>query len=412
MAEAGHISAQMPHPLQCSRSMTGPTPCAMHASGQYTQQIWHVTVPCRTARQRSATMTGRALRQSPVLPASPAAGRDIEISWLRSRMLLAPYLLVHSKASRAAATFFSASFAEKTCSMAAPWSVLNDQQDSMSVRDAGWVQLYCRNNQEILDTLVQAYRIAESLYVPVMVCYDGFLLSHTMMPVELPDPDTVDAFLPPYHPLTVVDPDDPRNIGPVTLADPRPDAEGVARNGYMEFRALHHRALLGALETIERVDAEYGAATGRTWGGLLWEHRLDDADVVLIAAGSLGTQLTVAADELRDEGMNVGVLGIRSYRPFPAVAVRDALDGRSLALVFDKALSYGHEGPICSDIRSALQSRTGAPVVYGAICGLGGRDVSPADLADATRRAVADRAAGIVDREPDWINLHLEEDAR
>lgn len=296
--------------------------------------------------------------------------------------------------------------------MAAPWSVLNDQQDSMSVRDAGWVQLYCRNNQEILDTLVQAYRIAESLYVPVMVCYDGFLLSHTMMPVELPDPDTVDAFLPPYHPLTVVDPDDPRNIGPVTLADPRPDAEGVARNGYMEFRALHHRALLGALETIERVDAEYGAATGRTWGGLLWEHRLDDADVVLIAAGSLGTQLTVAADELRDEGMNVGVLGIRSYRPFPAVAVRDALDGRSLALVFDKALSYGHEGPICSDIRSALQSRTGAPVVYGAICGLGGRDVSPADLADATRRAVADRAAGIVDREPDWINLHLEEDAR
>ncbi|MDI6900949.1 MAG: hypothetical protein QMC79_04575 [Anaerosomatales bacterium] len=296
--------------------------------------------------------------------------------------------------------------------MAAPWSVLNDQQDSMSVRDAGWVQLYCRNNQEILDTLVQAYRIAESLYVPVMVCYDGFLLSHTMMPVELPDPDTVDAFLPPYHPLTVVDPDDPRNIGPVTLADPRPDAEGVARNGYMEFRALHHRALLGALETIERVDAEYGAATGRTWGGLLWEHRLDDADVVLIAAGSLGTQLTVAADELRDEGMNVGVLGIRSYRPFPAVAARDALDGRSLALVFDKALSYGHEGPICSDIRSALQSRTGAPVVYGAICGLGGRDVSPADLADATRRAVADRAAGIVDREPDWINLHLEEDAR
>ncbi len=134
--------------------------------------------------------------------------------------------------------------------------------------------------------------------------------------------------------------------------------------------------------------------------------------MVLIAAGSLGTQLTVAADELRDAGMHVGVLGIRSYRPFPASAVRDALAGRSLALVFDKALSYGYEGPICSDVRAALQPRADAPVVYGAICGLGGRDVAPADLAEATRRAVADRAAGMTEREPDWVNLHLEEDAR
>src|SRR5690606_8765335 len=124
--------------------------------------------------------------------------------------------------------------------MAAPWNVLNDQQDSMSVRDAGWIQLYCRDNQEILDTTIQAYRIAERLHVPVMVCYDGFLLSHTTMPIDVPDAEQVDRFLPRYEPLTVVDPDDPRNIGPVTLPDPRADANGIVRPGYMEIRAGLH----------------------------------------------------------------------------------------------------------------------------------------------------------------------------
>ncbi len=128
--------------------------------------------------------------------------------------------------------------------MAAPWNVLNDQQDSMSVRDAGWVQLYCRDNQEILDTTIQAYRIAEELNLPVMVCYDGFLLSHTVMPVDVPAQDQIDAVLPPRtEPLQVVDPADPRNIGPVTLADPRPDADRHAAPGlHGPARAAQRRA--------------------------------------------------------------------------------------------------------------------------------------------------------------------------
>jgi pyruvate/2-oxoacid:ferredoxin oxidoreductase alpha subunit len=293
--------------------------------------------------------------------------------------------------------------------LAAPWNVLNDQQDSMSVRDAGWVQLFCRDNQEILDTTVQAYRIAERLHVPVMVCYDGFLLSHTMMPVAVPSPEQVDAFLPPFtQPFTVVDPGDPRNIGPVVLADPREDETGTTRGGYMEIRALHHRALLDALAVIPETDAEYAAAVGRSWGGLLWEHLLDDAEVVLIAAGSLGTQLTLTAERLRSEGVKAGVLGIRAYRPFPVEALREKLAGRRLALVFDKALSYGYEGPICSDLRGAMLGIEGAPAVFGAVCGLGGRDVTPDDLAEATRRAIADLDAGARTRETDWINLHLE----
>ncbi len=293
--------------------------------------------------------------------------------------------------------------------MAAPWNVLNDQQDSMSVRDAGWVQLYCRDNQEILDTFLQAFRIAERINVPVMVCYDGFLLSHTVMPVSVPDAAMADAFLPPRPaPLTVVDPDDPRNIGAVTLADPRADAEGTSCHGYMEIRALHHQALLSALDVIPQVDEEFAAVFGRAWGGLTWEYLLDDADVVLVAAGSLGTQLTVAAEALRAEGMKAGVLGIRSYRPFPVEALRAKLVGRKGALVFDKALSYGYEGPICSDLRAAMCGVNDAPLVFGAVCGLGGRDVSPEQLADAARRAVADVHAGASERPTDWINLHLE----
>ncbi len=293
--------------------------------------------------------------------------------------------------------------------MAAPWNVLNDQQDSMSVRDAGWVQLYCRDNQEILDTTLQAYRIAERLHVPVMVCYDGFLLSHTMMPVSVPDAAVIDAWLPKYdHPLTVVDPADPRNIGPVVIADPRADASGEGHGGYMEIRAQLHGALLEVLDVIPKVDSEYGAAVGRQWGGLLWEHMLDDAEVVLVAAGSLGTQLTVAAEKLREEGVKAGVLGIRAYRPFPVAALRGKLAGRKLALVYDKALAYGYEGPICSDLRGCLLGTPDAPAVFGAVCGLGGRDVPVDQLAGAARRALADAEAGLRVRETDWINLHLE----
>ncbi len=279
--------------------------------------------------------------------------------------------------------------------MAAPWNVLNDQQDSMSVRDAGWVQLYCRDNSEILDTTVQAFRIAEECDLPVMVCYDGFLLSHTMMPVDVPDAATVDAFLPPRPaPLQVVDPADPRNVGPVVMAAPRADADGEPHGGYFEIRADHQRALLAAAEAVERANADWAAATGRDWGGLTWDYRLDDADIVLVAAGSLATQLTVAADELRDARIAAGVLGIRCYRPFPADEIAARLAGRALAIVFDKAMSYGYEGPIAGDIKTALFGREEAPRVHGVVCGLGGRDVPVSELVDAVRRAMATPTAG------------------
>ena len=298
--------------------------------------------------------------------------------------------------------------------MAAPWNVLNDQQDSMSVRDAGWIQLYCRDNQEILDTTLAG--VPHRRAAPR--AGDGLL---RRLPA-LAHGDAGRAHQPPRSPtsscrrtrrrLRSSTRSDPRNIGAVTIADPRADADGVVRPGYMEVRQQLHATLLEALDVIPAVDTELGALTGREWGGLTWEYQLDDAELVLVAAGSLGMQLTVAVDQLRAQGVKAGVLGIRCYRPFPAEALRAKLAGRKGVLVFDKAVSYGNEGPICGDVRASLYGEPDAPVVWGAICGLGGRDVSPEQLTDAALRALADGHSGMRHRPTDWINLKLTGGAR
>ena len=146
---------------------------------------------------------------------------------------------------------------------------------------------------------------------------------------------------------------------------------------------------------------------GRSWGGLTFGHLLDDAEVALVAAGSLTQELGVVAETLRGEGIKAGVLGLRAYRPFHRDAVREALAGKALTIVFDKAVSYGHEGPICSDVRGALGGVKDAPVVFGAVAGLGGRDVTAAHLADTVRRAVEDARGGLRERPEEWINLRL-----
>ncbi|MCE5262743.1 MAG: pyruvate ferredoxin oxidoreductase, partial [Deltaproteobacteria bacterium] len=209
----------------------------------------------------------------------------------------------------------------------APWSIFNDQQDSIAQRDTGWIQIYCRDNQEILDTVIQAYRIAEEVYCPVMVCYDGFVLSHTMMPVEIPDAEAVCRFLPPYKPHTMLCQEEPRNINPVIFPWQRRDAEGVLRDGYMDMRWKLEHALEGAVGVIDRVSGDYAALFGRDHGGLLWKYRTEDAEVLLAGLGSIATESTMAADILRESGIRAGVVGVRAYRPFPREKVRAAFKG-------------------------------------------------------------------------------------
>lgn len=291
--------------------------------------------------------------------------------------------------------------------MAAPWNVLNDQQDSMAQRDTGWIQIYCRNNQEIFDTFVQAFKIAETVHVPVMVCYDGYLLSHTVMPVTLPSQESVDQFLPSYVPHTILDPADPRNLNQVTLADPRVNSDGVLCHGYMELRYLHQEALLGARETILAVGQEYEQAFGRNWGGMAWGYRHEDADICLVAAGSLTMEASTAVDTLRAEGIAAGVVGVRVYRPFPKEELVAILKNARIAVVFDKSLSYGYEGPICADLKAALFQTESPPAVFGCIAGLGGRDVKARHLVEAVHNALAQYNEGQRTAPPAWIDCRI-----
>jgi pyruvate/2-oxoacid:ferredoxin oxidoreductase alpha subunit len=286
----------------------------------------------------------------------------------------------------------------------APWSVLNDQQDSISQRDTGWIQMYARNNQEILDSLIQAYKIAESVYVPVMVCYDGFLLSHAEMPVRIPAQLEVDRFLPPYQPHTVLDPASPKNYNLVTLANPRVNAEGILCHGYMEIRYLLQEALQNSRETIVRVGQEFGEVFGRSYANMFWEDRMDDAEVAIVAMGSLAMEAIVAADMLREQGHRVGVLGLRVFRPFPKSSLGAALKKCRLIVVFDKNVSYGLEGATCSEIKAALYGGGTNAVIRNFIVGLGGRDVRAKDIVAAVNKSLLSLPRGAVNEEyPEWI---------
>jgi pyruvate/2-oxoacid:ferredoxin oxidoreductase alpha subunit len=286
----------------------------------------------------------------------------------------------------------------------APWNVLNDQQDSVSQRDTGWIQIYARNNQEILDSIIQAYKIAETAYVPVMVCFDGYVLSHTEMPVDIPSQEDVDRFLPPYKPHTILDPTNPKNYNLVTLADPRVNAEGILCHGYMELRYLLQEALQNSAETIMQIGREFGELFGRNYDTMFWKDSMDDADIVIVAMGSLAMEAKVAMDLLRENGLKVGVLGLRVFRPFPKDALAKALEKARLIVVFDKNISYGSEGATCSEIKSALYGSGVNAAIRNFIVGLGGRDIKARELADAVRQSLLSLKTGILNIEyPEWI---------
>jgi pyruvate/2-oxoacid:ferredoxin oxidoreductase alpha subunit len=288
----------------------------------------------------------------------------------------------------------------------APWTIFNDQQDSLSQRDTGWIQIYCRNNQEILDTIIQAYRIAEKVYAPVMVCYDGFVLSHTMMPVDIPDPEKVREFLPPYQAHTILSPEDPRTLNAVLFPWRRANSAGVMCDGYMEMRYKLQAALEGSPAVIEETSQLFAEAFGRDHGGLSWNYRTEDAELIITGMGSIASEAMQAADILRDEGIKTGVVGVRVFRPFPAKNVKDAYRGAKGIVVFEKGISYGYEGALCSDLKAAFYRTENQAPVHNYIAGLGGRDVKARELADAARASWMEIQKGIVDKPTTWLNCY------
>jgi pyruvate ferredoxin oxidoreductase alpha subunit len=249
----------------------------------------------------------------------------------------------------------------------APINIWNDHSDAMSMRDSGWIQLYAESNQEAVDLHIQAYRLSESLSVPVMVCMDGFVLTHAFEQVDLPTQEEVDAFVPSFVPQQMLDPADPVTIGAM-----------VGPEAFAEVKYLMHAKQMAALDEIPLIAEEFHTAFGRSSGGLLKPYRVEDADTVVVALGSVLGTIEEVVDDLRDEGVSVGVLGITCFRPWPVAEVREALGHAKRVIVVEKAFAVGAGGIVGQNTRDATR---GLPVeVYDVVAGLGGRPITRASL--------------------------------
>jgi pyruvate ferredoxin oxidoreductase alpha subunit len=271
----------------------------------------------------------------------------------------------------------------------APINIWNDHSDSMSQRDSGWIQLYAETNQEAVDLHVQAFRIAEELSLPVMVCMDGFILTHAYEQLEVPAQEPVDAFLPSFEPQQVLDPNDPVTIGAM-----------VGPEAFSEVKYLAHAKQMQALDLIPEVAGEFAAAFGRNAGGLVRRYRSDDAETIVVALGSVLGTIEDTVDELRDEGVKVGAVGIKSFRPFPLEEVRAALGHAQRVVVLEKALAVGIGGIVSANVRMAL---SGIDLHgYTVIAGLGGRPVTTASLRRLLGDALEDRLQTLTFLDMDW----------
>lgn len=285
--------------------------------------------------------------------------------------------------------------------LAAPWNLTCDQSDSLSQRDAGWLQLYCADNQEVIDTTIQAFKIAEETGVPTMMCLDGVYLSHTAAPTEIPDQAEVDAFLPPYNAIYRV------GVGGYKLfTNNEKEAKAAPTMRFFLTRYRQHQRVLGALQTMERVNAEFAERFGRSYPAVE-SYRMEDAEIAVVISGSATGTVREVVDELRGAGVNVGMVKMRVFRPFPVDLVRAALRGVKKLAVIDRNLSPGTGGIFCQEIKAAIQGKLDSLPVYGYISGLGGEDITPELVERAIRYTIENDVpkAGNI-----WLGLDEEGD--
>ncbi|MDD1735906.1 MAG: pyruvate ferredoxin oxidoreductase [Methanothrix sp.] len=266
--------------------------------------------------------------------------------------------------------------------MGAPLNIWNDQQDAIGARDVGWIQIYAENVQEAVDATLQAYKIAEDkeIRTPVMVCMDGFVLTHVYEPVELLDKEKAREFLPDFQPEHILDPADPMTFG--AFADP---------STYTEFRYQQFEAQLKALLKIDEVARQFEESFGRYYGGLIDGYFLDDAEIVIVTLGSVVGTIKDAIDAMRSEGKKVGLLKIRSYRPFPVQALRKALKDAAVIAVIEKDVAIGGEAGLVTDLKAAFYNSSIRTPIIGFAAGLGGRDITIKDIRKIVEKAEAAR---------------------
>jgi len=282
----------------------------------------------------------------------------------------------------------------------APINIWNDQSDAMSMRDAGWIQLFVESNQQAVDVHIQAFKIAETLSLPVMVCMDGFILTHAYERMDIPEQARVDRFLPPFEPRQVLDPADPISMGAM-----------VGPEAFTEVRYLAHHKQMEALELIPQVADEFKVIFGRDSGGLLGSYRAEDAETLVITLGSVIGTIEDVIDGMREEGLSIGAVTLRSFRPFPHAALRRAIGDAKRVVVIEKALAVGMGGIVSNNVHMTLHGSL-LPI-YSVIAGLGGRPITRDSL-----RRLFDKAMGddldqthFLDLKCDIVEKELEREA-
>jgi pyruvate/2-oxoacid:ferredoxin oxidoreductase alpha subunit len=275
-----------------------------------------------------------------------------------------------------------------------PWSVWVDHHDAIAQRDTGWMQVFCESNQEVLDSIIMGYKLGErnDIRLPTMINEDAFILSHTVEPVDVPDMEQVDKFLPPYNPRFRLDVNEPYGFGSLVMPDM-----------YMEFRFKINEAMEAARQGWRDVEKDFEKHFGRNHGGLVEFYSCEDADVVLVMAGSIASTAKDVVDKLRSEGKKVGMARIRVFRPFPVEEIRKLATMTNVIGVCDHSYSFGHWGAMGSEVRGALYGTKDMPVLKNYIVGLGGKDMTPEVIEKIFLKTLAMK--GKLDHEIEWIGV-------
>jgi pyruvate ferredoxin oxidoreductase alpha subunit len=280
--------------------------------------------------------------------------------------------------------------------ISAPISIQVDHQDAISLRDSGVIELFVESSQEAYDTHIAAFKIAEDprVMLPVMVCMDGWILTHSYEPVSFLSQQEIDRFLPPFRPPNVLDAKDPKSWGSY-----------AEENVLLEFKYAVNDAMQCSKKVMEEAFYELAEITGRTHGGLIDSHRTEDADIILLGMGSMAGTTREAVDALRDQGKKIGFVKVRCYRPFPFEDILEAVKGASVLAVIEADFSMGSEGAVGMDLKAKLCGRPNAPLVIDVIAGLGGREVNRDAIDQIVEKASEVGTTGQPPAEPYWVGL-------
>ena len=278
--------------------------------------------------------------------------------------------------------------------MGPPWNIWTDQNDSIAQRDTGWLQFYCSTNQEVYDTTLMAFKICENdkVLLPGMLSLDAFVLSHTSEVVDMPPQEEIDEFLPPYNAKYKLDLEDPRAFGSLMFPD-----------WYYELKYHQQTSMEEALKVVEKVGKEFGDRFGRHYG-LVEEYRIEDAEIILVVSGTIAQTSKEAVDVLRKEGMKVGLVRMRTFRPFPKEKIRKIASKVNKIIVIDRSISFGSEGAFFTETKACLYNEKDRPEIWGVIIGLGGRDVTVEDITKIAKKG-KDRKFKI--NEINWWGIKL-----